>query len=161
MKSKYLRFGLSTVLAVTAVVAAMLVGYRSGFKSGIIDRELATVSTRSYYVGPLTIAADLDQNQTPDDSKLITLITSTVSPDSWGKSGGSIKVDQQNQSLLVSQTARVHSELDCFFKILVQLDRLQLDKEIKSVSMQLIAAKDHAEEMDDRWYNITHGEMSG
>ena len=147
MKSKYRTFGVSAILAITAVVAAMLVGYQSGFKNGIMDREAATVSTRSYYVAPLVIADKSAPSHTPDYSPLITLIRSTVSSDSWGNRGGSIEVDQQNHSLLVSQTAHVHRELDCFFKMLVRLDRLRMQKDVKSVDMQLKTARDDAEEL--------------
>ena len=147
MKSKYRTFGVTAILAITAVVAAMLVGYKSGFKNGIIDRDAATVSTRSYYVAPLVIADKSAPSQTPDYSPLITLIRSTVSSDSWGNRGGSIEVDQQNHSLLVSQTVHAHRELDCFFKMLVRLDRLRMQKDVKSVDMQLKTARDDAEEL--------------
>ena len=136
MKSKYRTFGLSTLLAVIAVVAATLVGYRSGFKSGIIDREAATVSTQSYYVAPLVIVEGGDPGHSVGYDKLITLITSTVSSDSWGNGGGSIKVDLLNRSLQVSQTARVHSELDCFFDMFDQINSLQLSQYVKTVSTQ-------------------------
>ena len=75
MKSKYRTFGVSAILAVTAVVAATLVGYRSGFEHGMSHAEAATVSTQSYYVGPVVVATGGNPNQTQDYSKLISLIT--------------------------------------------------------------------------------------
>ena len=113
---RYLKYGIVTLLSVTALVASILAGYQKGFAVGKSDGIDAKIINTSYYVGPLLVAPDAPANAKPDYKSLVNLITSAISPDTWRNPDTSIEPHPSSHILLVSQTAACHAQIEDFLK---------------------------------------------
>jgi hypothetical protein len=111
------RFSLGTLLFVTLCVCGYLGGYRKGFDDGKDRRRATTVVLMTYPVPDLIIP--IDEPDTPaarQDAmdRLIDLIVSAVEHKSWMENGtgeGEIQPFMGNNSLVISQTGRVHDQI--------------------------------------------------
>jgi len=84
--------------------------------------------TRVYDVSDLVLVRDEKNESFPDFDNLISLITSSITPESWIDGGGAGSIDGFEaaglNALVVSQTLEVHDRLD---KLLTSLRKIQQD----------------------------------
>ena len=73
-----------------------------------------------------------------DFESLITLITTTIQPDTWDELGGEGRVAEfeTNMSLVVSQTQEVHEEIADLLEQLRRLQDLQVTIEVRFINLQ-------------------------
>jgi hypothetical protein len=109
------RYSLGLLLLVMLWTAGYLGGYRFGFTSGKQARSDLQLRVVCYPVADLM----RDWVDTPEDKQqfldeFVDLVTSTVEHDSWMQNGtgrGEIQPFPANDSLVVSQTGRVHEQI--------------------------------------------------
>ncbi|BBO30570.1 hypothetical protein [Lacipirellula parvula] len=120
-----------TVIALFLIALATL-AYREGFRRGYEPDGLATAPTSNslmlvtYPVGDLVVPLPhaVLQQKPSDFDPLIDLIVATIEHESWMENGtgeGEIQPFPSNNSLVISQTKRVHEQIS---DLLEQLRRL-------------------------------------
>jgi hypothetical protein len=133
---RLLRFSIATLLFLMLCVAGYFGGYRRGFDSGKEERRAITVTIRTYPVADLIspqdpAAAPNDANKVKAFDQLIDLIVSTVDRDTWMENGtgqGEIQPFPSNNSLVISQTNRVHEQVAL---LLEELRKLRTNVDVK------------------------------
>lgn len=131
---RWFRFSLGTLLFAALCVAGYFSGYRNGFGSGKADRKAGTIYVKVYPVADLI--TPLDKADTPEARRestdaLIDLIVSTVDHDTWMENGsgeGEIQPFPANNSLIISQSGRVHNQVAA---LLDQLRKLSTEVEVE------------------------------
>ena len=128
------RFSLGTLLFVMLCVCGYFGGYRRGFDDGKEERRVTTVVVMTYPVSDLI--TPLDEPDTPQlrqnaMDQLIDLIVTTVEHESWLENStgeGEIQPFPANNSLVISQTGRVHDQIAELF---AQLRKLRTEVDVK------------------------------
>ncbi|TWU00667.1 hypothetical protein Pla108_16190 [Botrimarina colliarenosi] len=109
-----LRFGLATLLFLTACVAGYLGGYDYGMRRALEDQGPLAVSMRVYWVGdliqPIDHAAERDVLDR-DFDELVDLITSTVYSNEWKSDDAFLRRIPADESLVITSRNRCHSEI--------------------------------------------------
>jgi hypothetical protein len=99
------RFQRWTLLFIVLAIGAGLAGYRAGFQwgksKGERDHRLYVVV---YSISPAA-----------DSSRLIQTMKSSISPESWGSSGGPGSISLYRDKVVVLQTEPVHADVAAFF----------------------------------------------
>lgn len=131
---RLLRFSLAAALFAMLCVAGYFSGYRNGFGAGKSARRAATVYVVTYPVADLVKPVDAPDTPAAHAEAfdaLIDLIVNTVDHDSWLQSGvgqGEIQPFPSNDSLVVSQTGEVHTQIAV---LLAQLRKLATEVDVK------------------------------
>lgn len=130
----YFRYGLSTLLFLTACVAGYFSGFQLGKDGGLRHHYLTTVSAEEYRVGDLVGSDDPEVDTLEATEELVGLIVSTIDFEDWEKNGrggvhtisslpNSAQPEFRNQTplLLVSATGETHEHIK---DLLAQLRRM-------------------------------------
>ena len=128
------RRSLRWALAVTILVVLAAFGYRKGYRRGHEPQHLVQLTAnslvmRTYPVADLIVprAGSHPSKSLPDFDPLIDLIVSTVETETWMENGtgeGEIQPFPTQETLVVSQTQRVHEQIS---DVLDQLRRLPME----------------------------------
>ncbi|WP_425395363.1 hypothetical protein [Aeoliella sp.] len=112
-KKAWFRFGIGTLLFLTACVAGYFTGYRYGVEEKQQQIRRTTVVTTTYNVGDL-LSFDKDASvASADFDSLIDLIVSTVNSEKWVENGGpvnEIRPFPGHKSLVITCDLETHDQ---------------------------------------------------
>lgn len=136
-------------LAAALLVALATLGYREGYRRGYEPEELiqlppSTLLVKTYPVADLVtpVEGHPSRNLPLDFDPLVDLIVSTVEHESWMENGagdGEIQPFPTNQTLVISQTQRVHEQISDLLDQLRQMGRAVDAKQAISLFQSLAA----------------------
>ncbi len=77
---------------------------------------------------------ETEDEDAPDVNDFIDIIESVVRPEAWG--GDNVSIDEWNGSLIVTQTADVHEEIDKVLRALRNQQAVQINVKVKFLSVE-------------------------
>ncbi|WP_425395364.1 hypothetical protein [Aeoliella sp.] len=125
MKSKksWFRFGIGTLLFLTACLAGYFAGYQLGAEAKLEAIRQQEVCSIVYDVSDLVVMESDGELVATDFDPLLDAIYGTIASDSWVVNGGPdayIQPHPSTQSLVISQKPAVHNQIR---DLLAQLQR--------------------------------------
>lgn len=117
-RSKRLYFGLSTLLLLVTLLAAIFgaarIGYDRGYAAGQAQRKREHIVTRVYDADDLLVTPG-------DDDRLIAFLVDSVEPNTWSDTGGPGAISWAQgppPTLIITQSEFAHEQIIEYLRLL-------------------------------------------